>query len=219
MNRVIKAALALSGLLLFPSHIFPQTTFTVTIGPGGQRIFSPSDLTINPGDTVRWEWSSSNHSTTSDASTGPEVWDSGVLNAGSVFSKVFLNPGSYPYHCTPHQASGMVGTITVADIVGVESGSGTFPYRVHLSQNYPNPFNPATIITYQVPKSSLITISVTDINGRLINTLVNNLQDAGSHSIMWNGKDSYGHTVSAGVYLYRIQAGNYTQMRKMVLLK
>ncbi len=90
-------------------------TVTVMVGPSCGFCFSPSEVTINPGDTVRWTWSSSGHSTTSGSPGSPNgIWDSGILNQGAMFTHTFNSVGSFPYYCTPHGSHGMVGTVTVA---------------------------------------------------------------------------------------------------------
>ncbi|MDP6966313.1 MAG: T9SS type A sorting domain-containing protein, partial [Candidatus Marinimicrobia bacterium] len=93
------------------------------------------------------------------------------------------------------------------------------PETFSLHANYPNPFNPSTAITYDLPKRSLVTLGIYDILGKQIKTLVNQSQDAGNKIAVWDGTDDLGRQVSAGVYLYQIQAGEFTQTRKMLLLK
>ena len=88
-----------------------------------------------------------------------------------------------------------------------------------LFHNYPNPFNPTTTIRYDLPKRSQVTLGIYDILGKQIKTLMNQSQDAGKRIAVWDGTDDLGRTVSAGVYLYRIQADEFTQTRKMLLLK
>ena len=90
-----------------------------------------------------------------------------------------------------------------------------------LSQNVPNPFNPTTTISYSMPgeKSVHVTIKVYDLRGRLVRILVDGLREPGSHTVFWEGTDNTGRQVSSGVYMYRMQAGNFVQTRKMVLLK
>jgi hypothetical protein len=83
-----------------------------------------------------------------------------------------------------------------------------------LDQNYPNPFNPATTIKYQIPSTSRVTLTVFDILGREVATLVNEVQDAGFKSVQWEAGG-----VASGVYLYRLQAGSYVSTRKLVLMK
>jgi hypothetical protein len=88
-----------------------------------------------------------------------------------------------------------------------------------IDQNYPNPFNPVTKLRYAIPKNGLVTIIIYDMLGRQVKTLVNQAQDAGYKSVIWNATNDYGKPVSAGLYLYQIQAGEYMQTKKMVLLK
>jgi hypothetical protein len=89
-----------------------------------------------------------------------------------------------------------------------------------LSQNYPNPFNPVTTISYALPKASDITIEIFNILGQKVKTLINaSNQKAGAYNVVWNGKDQFGNQVSSGIYFYRIQAGNFIQAKKMVLMK
>jgi hypothetical protein len=88
-----------------------------------------------------------------------------------------------------------------------------------LHQNYPNPFNPTTQIKYDLPEDALVAINIYDLMGRSIKSLVNSNQSAGYRSIQWNATNNLGEPVSAGMYLYTIQAGEFTQTKKMVLLK
>ena len=88
-----------------------------------------------------------------------------------------------------------------------------------LHQNFPNPFNPITTLRYDLPSDALVTLSIYDMLGKEITQLVKGLQEAGFKSIPWDATDSMGRPVSAGVYLYQIQAGDFVQTKKMVLLK
>jgi hypothetical protein len=88
-----------------------------------------------------------------------------------------------------------------------------------LHQNYPNPFNPITTLRYDLPEQATVNIIIYDIMGREVKTLINQTQDAGYRSIIWDATNDYGKPVSAGIYLYQIQAGDFVQTRKMVLLK
>ncbi len=89
-----------------------------------------------------------------------------------------------------------------------------------LVRNYPNPFNPSTIITFQLSHPQNITVSVYNTLGQKVATLLNNKQlHAGTNNIRWNGKDSNGHSVTSGVYFYRISSKDYSITKKMMLLK
>ena len=88
-----------------------------------------------------------------------------------------------------------------------------------LHQNYPNPFNPVTSLRYDLPEDGLVNITVYDMIGRLVKTLVNSPQTAGYKSIQWNATNNRNEPVSAGLYLYTIHAGEFRKTKKMVLLK
>ncbi|HTY39325.1 MAG TPA: S41 family peptidase [Bacteroidota bacterium] len=96
---------------------------------------------------------------------------------------------------------------------GVELASGA-PLIYNLSQNYPNPFNPTTAISYQLTAKSFVTLKVYDILGRQISTLVNEVRAPGSHIVRFDAS-----TLSSGVYFYKLEAGDFTQTRKMVLIR
>jgi hypothetical protein len=93
------------------------------------------------------------------------------------------------------------------------------PITFALHQNFPNPFNPITTLRYDLPSDAFVTISIYDMLGREVTQLVNTSQQAGFKSIKWDATDSMGRAVSAGVYLYQIEAGEIVQTKKMVLLK
>ncbi|HIA99769.1 MAG TPA: T9SS type A sorting domain-containing protein [Gemmatimonadetes bacterium] len=93
------------------------------------------------------------------------------------------------------------------------------PQEYALHQNYPNPFNPVTTLRFDLPEKSHVIITVYDLMGKKINTLINEQMNPGYKAIQWNATNDFGQPVSAGMYLYMIQAGDFRQTRKMVLLK
>ena len=105
------------------------------------------------------------------------------------------------------------------EVVGVEPISLKIPLEYSLFSNYPNPFNPITSLHYDLPEDGLVNITVYDMMGRIVKTLVNSSQTAGYKSIKWNATNDRNEPVSAGLYLYTIQAGEFRQTKKMVLLK
>ncbi|MCX6830243.1 MAG: T9SS type A sorting domain-containing protein [candidate division Zixibacteria bacterium] len=100
-----------------------------------------------------------------------------------------------------------------------ETGNLGLPKTFQLAQNYPNPFNPATTIEYSLPQRSDVVIEIFDILGRKVRQLVNETKAAGVYQVTWNGTDQSGVPVSTGIYLYRIQAGEFVESRKMLLIK
>jgi plastocyanin len=112
--RVMAVVISVAPLVAFYPSMTSAVTVTVTVG-NNCFCFSPSSVTIHPGDTVQWTWSSSGHSSTSGTPGHPNgVWDSLILNQGAVFTHTFTDTGSFPYYCTPHGACcNMVGMVTV----------------------------------------------------------------------------------------------------------
>ena len=104
----------------------------------------------------------------------------------------------------------------VASVVKTRTGS---PTSFSLSQNYPNPFNPVTNIVYTLKKSGTINLTIFNSLGQLVKTLVSKNQTAGEFSVQWNGTDNAGHKVASGVYMYRLDADNQIQTKKMMLLR
>jgi hypothetical protein len=93
------------------------------------------------------------------------------------------------------------------------------PIAFNLYNNFPNPFNPVTALRYDLPEDALVNITIYDMMGRLVKNLVSSQQTAGYKSINWNATNNAGSPVSAGIYLYQVQAGKFRQTRKMILLK
>ena len=93
------------------------------------------------------------------------------------------------------------------------------PVQITLHQNYPNPFNPTTTLRYDLPERAYVVLTIYDILGREVRNLIDGIEQPGFKSVVWDGKNEYGQPVSAGVYLYRIKAGKYSQTKKMGLLK
>ena len=88
-----------------------------------------------------------------------------------------------------------------------------------LGQNYPNPFNPITTIDYQIPIRSRVSLKIFDVSGKLVRTLVDEYEGAGSHDALWDGKDSFGKAVASSIYFYELRAGSYRETKRMVLLR
>ena len=97
---------------------------------------------------------------------------------------------------------------------GVEGDNGSLPTGFSLGQNFPNPFNPVTNISFSLPKTSAIKLEIYNVKGRKVATLVDDLLDEGQHIITWDGSK-----MASGVYLYRLEAGDFIETKKMTLLK
>lgn len=100
-----------------------------------------------------------------------------------------------------------------------EAAGGEQPLEFSLEPNYPNPFNPTTTIAYQLPEDAPVRLSIYNVAGQLVRTLVNETQQAGHYSVEWNGRDETGQLVGSGLYLYRLEAGTFRQNRTMIMVK
>ncbi|NQV49011.1 MAG: DUF3494 domain-containing protein [Candidatus Marinimicrobia bacterium] len=105
-------------------------------------------------------------------------------------------------------------TITVPELVITSVADEILPNDFNLSQNFPNPFNPSTTISYQVPVSSHVTLTITDMLGREVSVLVNDMQTAGSHQIVWDAQ-----SFPSGTYIYRLEAGTQVSVKQLALVK
>jgi len=101
--------------------------------------------------------------------------------------------------------------VDYSDVVSVVT---EVPIVYSLGQNYPNPFNPSTIITYSIPQKSNVSLKIYDVLGKEIATLVNEQKDVGSYKVQFDAAK-----LSSGVYVYTIQAGDFLESRKMLLMK
>jgi hypothetical protein len=138
----------------------------------------------------------------------------------------FCDPSEGDYYLaesSPCVASGLnganIGAYGVGCIEPLALEQIIFPTEFVLEQNFPNPFNPTTSIKYGVPEISEVSLIIYDLRGGEIIRLVNQTQEAGWYSHNWRGVDKYGHAVATGMYLARLEAGNYSQTIKMVYLK
>ncbi|MCP4706213.1 MAG: T9SS type A sorting domain-containing protein [candidate division Zixibacteria bacterium] len=107
--------------------------------------------------------------------------------------------------------------IALAD--GVRDEPGVVPVSFALLQNAPNPFNPTTNIAFDLPAASQVRLEILNVLGQRVKTLVDEVREAGSHSVTWDGRDDYGTSTASGVYFYRISAGENQAVKKMMMLK
>ncbi|NOS85480.1 MAG: T9SS type A sorting domain-containing protein [Ignavibacteria bacterium] len=124
------------------------------------------------------------------------------------------NPDSCVVVWSPNLGSGAYCSRLICSTVGIQSNGNEVPEMFTLSQNYPNPFNPVTNIKFSIPQSSFVKITVFDITGKEVTKLVNENMNAGSYTVDFNASD-----LATGVYLYRIDAAGFTDVKKMMLIK
>ncbi len=151
--------------------------------------------------------------------THPELQGQGSVSYQTTYSfidETVLEGEIYDYRLADVDYNGTKEYHTL-QLMGV-SPSEPIPGNYRLHQNYPNPFNPVTTFRYDLPIDNTVRITITSIRGNEVKSYMKS-HTAGSHQVQWDGKDGQGHPVSAGVYLYRIQAGDFTNTKKMILLK
>ena len=115
---------------------------------------------------------------------------------------------------------GYIGQVIIGNSSLLKTNSSfQTPQSFSVSQNYPNPFNPTTEIKFSLPEKNMVTITVYDVVGRIVKNLMHKNQDAGNYSVFWDATNNNGDNVSAGMYMYSVQAGEKNFMKKMVYLK
>lgn len=151
----------------------------------------------------------------------------GVINTDGNFHTVFL-----PFMAdaavdtlpdgtvvSPQFTQLLHGIINWFDVAGATTPEQIQPKEFSLSPNFPNPFNPTTRINFTVPASGKVSIAIYNLLGQKVNQLVNSAFQSGSYSVVWNGRDGNGQQLATGIYLYRMEAVEFSQTRKLVLLK
>ncbi len=109
--------------------------------------------------------------------------------------------------------------LLAASEIELGSSGHSAPEQFQLAQNYPNPFNPETTIQYRVAEASRVTLKIYDLLGREVRTLLDDVRPVGTHSLSWDGRDDRGRLLASGVYIYRLRAGEFSDVRKMTYLK
>jgi hypothetical protein len=188
----------------------PPTTLVATYRPDGV------DLDWDDAPETDFKLHRIYRSTDPDFLPGPD----NLLHDISV--SAWTDPATYPWD--------FVYKITTVDMVGNESPPGS-PSRVSgiphpgspagnvLAGAVPNPFNPATRLDFEIGKSGPVRLRIYDPAGRLVATLVDEILSAGHHHAVWNGRDSTDRMAAAGIYLYRLETGNFSATRRMTLIK
>jgi hypothetical protein len=145
-----------------------------------------------------------------------EFFSGDSLNVTDVNMQINLQPGEYRLYTSKKIPK-------ASDIITNVKDQNTIPTEFKLNQNYPNPFNPSTVISYQLPVSSHVSLKIYDILGREVATLIDEYKPAGVYNSQFStlpaGRQVINYKLSSGVYFYRLQAGDFVQTKKMILLK
>jgi hypothetical protein len=203
--------------------------FTFPIYPAGSSPVSPvqGDFIYTAMPTFTWPTTGVERF---ELATDPAFND--IIESATAGSGIYTLSGVLPdtdsalYYWRARTESGAVATPIYAfnvvrsptDIDDSES-LGLLPDSCRLAQNFPNPFNPETTIEFYVPTTSPVSITIHNVLGQLIQTLVSRSLPPGSHTAEWDATDQYGRAVASGIYFYRMEVGEFTSTRKMVLVR
>jgi hypothetical protein len=144
------------------------------------------------------------------------TWNPMALSIGTdqVMSMDVIKQGENVFGYAVTLNGRILRLVDSVSVIGIHNNNTEIPDDYSLQQNYPNPFNPSTNISFQLPENGLVNISIYDINGKLVEELINKSLSAGNHLIDWNAIN-----YPSGIYFYRISAGNFTDVKKMILVK
>jgi hypothetical protein len=136
---------------------------------------------------------------------------------GNGDDSAFVDMGAYEYQ---PEGSGGLGKIVGGDREDTETNASSgIADKFFLSQNYPNPFNPTTVVEFNITQPAKVSLKIYNILGQLVRILVDEEKPAGTYTVYWDGKDKNGRPVSSGIYFYKLDAGDFTEVKKMVLIK
>ncbi|MFQ6608307.1 MAG: choice-of-anchor D domain-containing protein [Fidelibacterota bacterium] len=147
-----------------------------------------------------------------ESSTITVIFDAADLEAGDYSAEIVINSND------PDDETVTIPVLLTVTGAGIDN-QVALPEKYALHQNYPNPFNPVTTIRYDLPEVADVRLTVYDLLGREVLRLVDERQEAGYQSVIWNGRDMLGREVATGVYIYRLTAGDFVMTRKLVLMK
>jgi hypothetical protein len=162
----------------------------------------------SPSDITAWSWN----------------FGDGQTSALKDPFHTYNNPGSYSVILIGTGAAGAdtlerADYITATSTIAVDSKWGDVPQTFELAQNHPNPFNPETLIRYQLPRGSSMSLRIYDIAGRPVKTIAAGYRSPGYHNVLWDGRDDMGNEAASGIYFYSLDAGEFRETRRMVLLR
>ena len=211
----------------------PEEKLIIPIIAGKDEEIFSCDITLNYDPVVLKYFELRKTSLSQNFQAIVNDLEKGKLRLGGYSTHAITEPGTYleivfdvignkgddckieleSYRINAEDARWAICTFTVGD------DSKEVPQQFLLHQNYPNPFNAETTIKYELPQKGNVSLRIYDLKGRLVKRLVNKEHTAGYHKLIWDGLDNHGQLVASGLYLYRIQAGEFQDMRKLIFIK
>ena len=206
---------SLSGLLNSHTIGIENSTGTIGLQVAYNQAYAVDGLAVRFVVPIFWMYASptGGFALPSDAFHGNIVFDARGLDIGQYTGQLNISSND------PDEPTVVVPCTLNVGPVGVEESSDNLPTSFSLMQNYPNPFNPSTQISFALPRQSEVNLAVYDLLGRQVKILASGRMNAGVHTVVWDGTDQTGKTVTSGVYFYSIKAGDNTEIRRMVLMK
>lgn len=208
-NGTVVGSTGSGAVVAYSANLTVEKTIIAFNPTSAMLCFTGSSVTVSCSDLF---------GNSSDAICGTD--------GGDNFSRdpMFCDAVAGDYHLLPTshatQTFSPCGQLVGALEPCLASGAGDTPRRTALFQNFPNPFNPRTTIRYQIVEDGArVSLRVYDVRGRLVRTLVDDAQSAGVRTIEWDGTNDAGAKVASGIYLYRLTAPGFREVRKMILLK
>ncbi len=203
---------------------------SASVMAGVHFAYMPLNLTYTTNnDTVNLYWSINDFVDTDSLQSFVIYRDNNEIasvdymsEADTMFTETGLAGGEYDYTVAAVYSFGTsdpCAPVSVLVQIVANGNDENAPVKTMLTGNYPNPFNPETSIHYSLKNDSRVNITIYNIKGQKVKTLINDHQSAGDHQIIWNGKSDAGQDVGTGVYFYRMTTGKYTKINKMTLLK
>lgn len=157
--------------------------------------------------------------TVDNPGTGSNYCTVGIEKHTQTVGLTYTHANTYPPTATTLQAELAIKFTTIPPDSHVSSNDEINALPPQLGQNYPNPFNPSTTIAFSTMQTGRVKVNIYNLKGQLVKTLMDSEVPAGKHSLVWNGIDNQGTSVSSGVYFYRLETAHYTQTKKMLLMK
>ncbi len=148
--------------------------------------------------------------------------DSAEINVywyGKIPAEIVVPMDGYFHIASDDTSSPNVSVSLHLDVAVSADENENQPVRYHLAQNFPNPFNPSTTIRYDIKKAGKVSLKIYNTLGQEVRTLVNGYRTAGNQTVIWDGKNNQGKSVSSGIYFYRLEAGSFVKTMKMLLVR